>query len=152
MAGWFGGGLTVTGMSVQVTTQSNGASWNGTSISSTIQLKAQGESYSNNAAYLRYLLVAEVTEIFMMTQNKGWFQGGNEGTAGVARSAATRAISRSTSRRSSSRRSCVRKAAASVKPRAECVPEVELATCTQTPQMRFRDFHLTFSDSQIEPT
>jgi hypothetical protein len=82
MSGWFGGHLNVTGMSVQVTTQSNGASWSGTSSSSTIQLNAQGESYSNNPAYLRYLLIAEVTEIFMMTQNKGWFQGGNEGSKG----------------------------------------------------------------------
>jgi hypothetical protein len=82
MSGWFGGGLTVTGMAVQVTTQSNGASWNGTSTSSTIQLKAQGANYSNNPAYLRYLLIAEVTEIFMMTQNNGWFQGGNEGSKG----------------------------------------------------------------------
>ena len=82
MAGWFGGSLTVTGMAVQVTTQSNGASWSGSSSSSTIQLKAQGESYSNNPAYLRYLLMAEVTEIFMMTQSKGWFQGSNEGSKG----------------------------------------------------------------------
>jgi Polyglycine hydrolase-like, structural repeat len=82
MFGWFGSGLTVTGMSVQVTTQSNGASWSGTSSSSTIELKAQGASYSNNPAYLRYLLIAEVTEIFMMTQNKGWFQGSNEGSKG----------------------------------------------------------------------
>ncbi|MFZ0161470.1 MAG: hypothetical protein WAL50_20760, partial [Kineosporiaceae bacterium] len=82
MSGWFGGGLTVTGMSVQVTTQSNGASWSGTSMSSTIQLKAQGAGYSSNAAYLRYLLVAEVSEIFMMTQNRGWFQGSNEGSKG----------------------------------------------------------------------
>ena len=82
MSGWFGGGLTVKGMSVQVTTQSNGAGWSGSSTSSTIQLKAQGASYSNNPAYLRYLLIAEVTEIFMMTQNKGWFQGSNEGSKG----------------------------------------------------------------------
>jgi hypothetical protein len=82
MSGWFGGGLVVTGMSVQVTTQSNGASWSGTSTSSTIQLKAQGASYSNNPAYLRYLIIAEVTEIFMMTQGTGWFQGGDEGSKG----------------------------------------------------------------------
>ena len=82
MSGWFGGGLTVTGMSVQVTTQSNGASWNGSSTSSTIQLNAQGASYSNDPAYLRYLLIAEVTEIFMMTQNIGWFQGNDEGSKG----------------------------------------------------------------------
>ena len=82
MSGWFGGGLTVTGMSVQVTTQSHGASWNGTSTSSTIELNAQGSSYSGNPAYLRYLLIAEVTEIFMMTQGRGWFQGGDEGSKG----------------------------------------------------------------------
>jgi hypothetical protein len=38
------GGISVTGMSVQVTTQSNGASWSGSASSSTIQLKAQGAS------------------------------------------------------------------------------------------------------------
>ena len=42
MHGWFGGGVSVTGMSVQVTTQSNGAGWSGSASSSTIQLKAQG--------------------------------------------------------------------------------------------------------------
>ncbi len=82
MSGWFGGGITVTGMTVQVTTQSNGAGWSGSATSSTIQLKAQGASYSNNSAYLRYLIIAEVTEIFMMAQNIGWFQGGDEGSKG----------------------------------------------------------------------
>ena len=82
MHAWFGGGVSVTGMSVQVTTQSNGAGWSGSASSSTIQLKAQGASYSNNPAYLRYLIIAEVVEIFMMAQNIGWFQGGNEGSKG----------------------------------------------------------------------
>ena len=82
MHGWFGGGVSVTGMSVQVTTQSNGAGWSGSASSSTIQLKAQGASYSNNSAYLRYLIIAEVVEIFMMAQNIGWFQGSNEGSKG----------------------------------------------------------------------
>lgn len=82
MSGWFGGGLTVTGMAVQVTTQSNGAQWNGSSTSSTIQLKPGGASYTNNPEYLRYLLISEVTEIFMMTQNAGWFQGSDEGSKG----------------------------------------------------------------------
>jgi hypothetical protein len=82
MSSWFGGGLTVTGMTVQVTTQSNGASWSGSSTSSVIQLKAQGAAYSSNPAYLRYLLFAEVTEILMMTQNAGWFQGSDEGSKG----------------------------------------------------------------------
>lgn len=81
MAGWFGGSF-VSGMSVQVTTQSNGAGWSGSASSSTIQLKAQGAGYSNNPIYLRYLIIAEVVEIFMLAQNKGWFQGGNEGSKG----------------------------------------------------------------------
>jgi polyglycine hydrolase-like protein len=81
MAGWFGGSF-VSGMNVQVTTQSNGASWSGSHSSSTIQLKAQGASYSSNSIYLRYLIIAEVVEIFMLAQNKGWFQSGNEGSKG----------------------------------------------------------------------
>ncbi len=31
---------------------------------------------------VRYLLVSEVTEMFMLAQNKGWFGAGNEGSAG----------------------------------------------------------------------
>ncbi len=31
---------------------------------------------------VRYLLVSEVTEMFMLAQNKGWFGSGNEGSAG----------------------------------------------------------------------
>ena len=44
MSGWFGGNIAVTGMNVQVTTQSSGAEWRGTSTLSTVQLKAQGKS------------------------------------------------------------------------------------------------------------
>jgi hypothetical protein len=69
-------------MTVQVTTGSNGASWNGSPSGSTIQLKAQGASYSSNPIYLRYLLIAEVVELFMLAQNSGWFQGSNEGSKG----------------------------------------------------------------------
>ena len=84
MSGWFGGGINVTGMTIQVTAQNGiGAGWNGSTSSSTIQLKdAQGQSYRYNPAYLRYLIIAEVTEIFMMGQNIGWFQTGNEGSKG----------------------------------------------------------------------
>ncbi len=81
MSQWFGRS-DVTGMSVQVTTQSNGASWNGSKNRSTINLNAEGMSYSNNSAYLRYLLVAEIVEIFMLAQNTGWFQDGDEGSKG----------------------------------------------------------------------
>lgn len=84
MSGWFGGGLNVTGMTVQVTaTNGIGAGWSGSSTSSTVTLKdAQGQSFRFNPAYLRYLLISEVTEIFMMTQAIGWFQSGNEGSKG----------------------------------------------------------------------
>jgi hypothetical protein len=82
MHGWFGGGLNVTNMTVQVTTGSNGASWNGSPSGSTINLNAQGASYSSNPIYLRYLLIAEVVELFMLAQNNGWFQGSNEGSKG----------------------------------------------------------------------
>jgi hypothetical protein len=84
MSGWFGGGVNVTGMTVQVTaTNGVGASWGGSATSSTITLQdAQGTSFRFNPAYLRYLLIAEVTEIFMMAQNIGWFQSGNEGSKG----------------------------------------------------------------------
>ncbi|MGA8726000.1 MAG: hypothetical protein WB565_13255 [Acidimicrobiales bacterium] len=82
LSGWFGGNIDVTGMTVQVTTQSGGAGWGGSATASTVTLKAQGFAYSNNPAFLRYLLIAEVSEIFMMAQNIGWFQNGNEGSKG----------------------------------------------------------------------
>jgi len=94
MSDLFGGGVNVTGLSVQVTTAvlntcgpggtaaANGACWNGNASASTVQLIMAGEPYSANPAYLRYLLISEVTELFMFAQNKGWFQGGNEGSKG----------------------------------------------------------------------
>jgi hypothetical protein len=73
MSGWFGGFINVTGMNVQVKEQNGiGASCSGTATSSTIKLQdAQGTSYRFNSAYLRYLIILEVTEIFMMAQNIG---------------------------------------------------------------------------------
>jgi len=82
MHGWFGGNINVTGMTVQVQPRSGGAQWRGGSTLSTIDLFGQGMSYSNNPIYLRYLLIAEVVEIFMMTQNTGWFQDTSEGSKG----------------------------------------------------------------------
>jgi hypothetical protein len=82
MSGWFGGGVNVTGMTVQVTTGSNGASWSGSATSSTVQLKPNGLGFDNSSDMLRYLMVAEITEIFMMAQGIGWFQGGDEGSKG----------------------------------------------------------------------
>lgn len=36
----------------------------------------------SSISVVRYLLVSEVTEMFMLAQNKGWFGAGNEGSAG----------------------------------------------------------------------
>jgi len=87
MSGWFGG-IKVKGIGVQVATigsnfcGSIGACWNGTEVSSTVQLIGDGQmTYVNNPAYLRYLLVLEVSEIFMMAQKGGWFDH-NEGSKG----------------------------------------------------------------------
>ncbi len=83
MSSWFGGGLNVTGMTVQVTIQSNGASWSGPPTSAQITLKPAGFSFSNSSVYLRYLLYSEVSEIFMKAQNAGWYvEGHNEGSMG----------------------------------------------------------------------
>src|SRR5215472_3308031 len=81
MSGWFGS-TAVTGMKVQVTPRSNGARWFGGSGSSTVRLYPGGASYTNDSVYLRYLIVSEITEIFMLNQNAGWFQGGDEGSKG----------------------------------------------------------------------
>jgi len=84
LSGWFGGTVNddVTGVKVQVSTLDDGANWGGSGTDSTVTLKPGGASYTDDAAYLRYLLVSEVSEIFMMVQNKGWFQGSNEGSKG----------------------------------------------------------------------
>jgi len=79
MKGWFGNSINVTGLTVQVTTQGGGASWNGSTSSATVQLKPGNNSDPN---FLRFLIVAEVTEIFMLGQSAGWFQGGDEGSKG----------------------------------------------------------------------
>jgi hypothetical protein len=81
MSAWFGG-ITVNNITVHVTTQSGGADWNGSSSSSTVEIKAEGQSFSSSPDFIRYLLVSEVTEIMMLTQNIGWFQGHDEGSKG----------------------------------------------------------------------
>ena len=74
MSGWFGG-INLSNISVHVTPQGGGADWNGSSSSSTVEIKAEGQTFSASPDFIRYLLVAEVTEIMMLTQNIGWFQG-----------------------------------------------------------------------------
>ena len=79
MSGWFGNiGLTV-GTPITVNVQPGpyaSAGW-GPPIRLT-------PGNGSNAILCRYLLVSEVTEMFMLAQNKGWFapDGSNEGSAG----------------------------------------------------------------------
>jgi hypothetical protein len=81
MSGWFDR-EDVQEMNVFVAADTGGAEWTGDPALSIITLKPNGFVYSNNPVYLRYLLVAEVTEIFMKAQNAGWFEGPNEGSIG----------------------------------------------------------------------
>lgn len=92
MSGWFPG-INVPGMiNVQVTKAGqstcdgslvqSGACWTQSPL--TVYLVGDGpQSYINSSAYLRYLLITEVTEMFMWKQNTGyWYQGGSEGSKG----------------------------------------------------------------------
>lgn len=75
MKGWFGGiELTFSyPVSILVANLGGGASWG-----PPITLKGG----NRNADYLRDLLVAEVTEMFMEAQGKGWYGSGNEQSSG----------------------------------------------------------------------
>ena len=77
MSGWFGDiALTV---GVPVTVQIAPGPYASAGWGPPITLKP-GDGSSINV--VRYLLVSEVTEMFMLAQNKGWFGAGNEGSAG----------------------------------------------------------------------
>jgi hypothetical protein len=78
MASWFGGiSLPFPArVSVQVANLGGGAGWGGPSIN----LKPGAET----SDLLRYLMVSEVTEMFMLSQKQGWFapDGSNEQSCG----------------------------------------------------------------------
>ena len=77
MSGWFGGiALTV---SVPVTVQIAPGPYASAGWGPPITLTPGNGS---SIEVVRYLLVSEVTEMFMLAQNKGWFGAGNEGSAG----------------------------------------------------------------------
>jgi len=82
ISSWFDGAKAVSGLTVNVTSGSGGASWAGTSAAATVTLNPVGIGFDKSPDLLRYLLVAEVTEIFMLDQNKGWFQNTDEGSKG----------------------------------------------------------------------
>ena len=81
MSGWFGG-INLSNINVHVTPQGGGADWNGSASSSTVEIKAEGQTFSSSPDFVRYLIVAEVTEIMMLAKNNGWFQGHDEGSKG----------------------------------------------------------------------
>jgi hypothetical protein len=66
-------------MNVSVKAKSGGASWIGSEVVVSITLKP-GSGTSVN--FLRYLLVSEVTEMFMAAQGKGWSDTFDEGSKG----------------------------------------------------------------------
>ena len=77
MSGWFGGIPLTVGTPITVNIQPGAyasAGWG-----PPIHLNP-----GNGSALpvVRYLLVSEVVEMFMLAQNKGWFGSGNEGSAG----------------------------------------------------------------------
>lgn len=79
MSDWFGGIALPYSLPIEVHIDTGGyasASWG-----PPISLKPGNGS---NLSVVRYLLVAEVVEMFMLAQNKGWFaaNGSNEGSAG----------------------------------------------------------------------
>jgi hypothetical protein len=80
---------------IQIANASGGAVWQCPSefqvflgVSPTTTLNAINGNSLGSINYLRFLLVSEVTEMFMASQNGGWFEesslfvGGNEGTSG----------------------------------------------------------------------
>jgi hypothetical protein len=78
MQSWFGGvSAGFAPLSVQIANATGGASWNGSSV--TIN-----PGTGTPVSLIRYLLVSEVVEEFMASQDKGWFQGSDEGSKGEA--------------------------------------------------------------------
>jgi hypothetical protein len=80
MSGWFSGvGLDVSSpITVNVSQNPGGAKWVKSGGTLTITINPGG----GGANFIRYLLVAEMTEQFMRAQKKGWFGSGTEGSAG----------------------------------------------------------------------
>jgi hypothetical protein len=80
MSSWFGNiSLGVNSpIQVSVTPDDGGASWSlsGKNLSVTIKPSSAG------ATLIRYLMVSEIVEVFMLRQNRGWFGQGTEGSQG----------------------------------------------------------------------
>jgi hypothetical protein len=80
MSDWFGGIAVAVPITVQIDkTLTDGATWKGEWEDSTVTLAVPSGITVDR---LRYALVAEVTEMFMRAQGKGWYGTDNEGSAG----------------------------------------------------------------------
>lgn len=83
MAGWFGLDLDDLPLQVTITNQGGGASWHdGITSPPSITIKPLDDTGHATLTQIRYLLVSEVTEIFMSAQDRGWFAGSDEGSKG----------------------------------------------------------------------
>jgi hypothetical protein len=83
MAAWFGLELHDLPLEVNIANQSGGASWSdGITGPRTVTIKPVDSDGHATLTQIRYLLVAEITEIFMSAQDRGWFAGGDEGSKG----------------------------------------------------------------------
>jgi hypothetical protein len=76
MSDWFGGIALTVGLDK---TLANGNTWKGERDDSIVTLRVPSGVTVDR---LRYALVAEVTEMFMLAQGKGWYGTENEGSAG----------------------------------------------------------------------
>src|SRR5262249_41523274 len=80
MSKWFNNiGLDVSApFTVNVTQNNGGAKWSASGSTLTVTINPGNAG----ADMIRYLLVSEMTEQFMRSQNAGWFGSGTEGSAG----------------------------------------------------------------------
>ena len=80
MAGWFNNiALDVNfTIPVNVTQNGGGASWSASGGNLTVTINPA----AGNAAFVRYLLVAEMVEQYMRAQGQGWYGSGTEGSEG----------------------------------------------------------------------
>jgi hypothetical protein len=83
MATWFGLQLHDLPIDVHIANLSGGASWSDDSFGSpSVTIKPVTGSGPVTLTQIRYLLVSEVTEIFMSAQDHGWYAGHDEGSKG----------------------------------------------------------------------
>lgn len=83
MAGWFGLDLHDLPIQVNLANQGGGASWaDGITGPPGVTVKPLDGTGRATLTQIRYLLVSEITEVFMSAQDKGWFAGSDEGSKG----------------------------------------------------------------------